>query len=287
MGMPTIEKHNAEEIAKLRRWRLRSSILFFASLIEMPLTLIVACGVTGFINMHNLGLQYAQISMLCAILLPLVGLAGVLLMRFDRRHSARALEIARLADERGLRYTYQPDGDDLAFMAAFKFINLERVMEGGSGKNLMQGTFKKRPLTAVDYSYNHFYGNKVLNTQQTIVVFTEGFDSLPEFVVVKQWFGEKLEQLIAGTPFGKKFKIPDEDEFNQHFIVAGNERKEILACLTSQVIDRMLDDHRLTFLIQDGMLLVARQGTIISEREYEDFLLAASKLARELSRDAQ
>ena len=188
-----------------------------------------------------------------------------------------------------MQYSYRPDPDDVAGLADFHFINLERVLanQAVADKNLLHGTFKKRPIIAVEYSFNHFYGNRVLNTRQTIVVFTHEVHSMPDFAVVSQSYSEMLEQLIAGSPFGKKIKVPDEDDFNRHFTVAGQDRKALLACLSSDVIDVLLDDKQLTFVIQDGRLLVARQRVIVPAAEYEEFLLSASRLARELERAAE
>ena len=79
----SIHEHNAQEIAKLRRWQLRTSIILFASIAWMLLTCVGSCVATGVINMYNFGLNYSYITMLCGVLLPVIGLAGVLLMRGD------------------------------------------------------------------------------------------------------------------------------------------------------------------------------------------------------------
>jgi hypothetical protein len=181
-----------------------------------------------------------------------------------------------------LRYTYQPLSEEIAFLSLFKFVNMLRVTHAVADKNLLQGTFKKRCIAAVDFSFNHYYGNRLCNVQQTIVVFREGFELLPDFVVVSLWMGERFEQFIGGAPIGKKFKVPEEDEFNRLFSVAGERRSEILGCLTPNVIDLCLRDDRLTFVIQDGMLLVARRDTILAANDYESFSRTASQLAREL-----
>jgi hypothetical protein len=283
----TIDEHNTEEIAKLKCWRQRVSLIYYAAMVEMPIGFLLPCIATGIINMNHLGLHYAQIAMLSAILLPLVGLAGVLLMRFDRNRSLRSLAIARLADEHGMRYWHQPPAEEFADLRDLHFINLEHVIPGGSGENLVVGTFKKRPLMVIDYSYNHHYGNKIANTQQTIVLFRDELVSLPDFVVVRQGFGARLEQLIGETPFGKRLKVPDENEFNERFTLAGQDRSAVVACLTSEVIDLLLEQAGLTILVQDGKLMVARQNVLVPASEYEQLLLTATKLMRALERAAQ
>jgi hypothetical protein len=64
--MPTtrssIEEHNAEEIAMLQRWQRRVALIYYASIIEMPIAVMVPCIATGIINMNNLGLHGAQMS---------------------------------------------------------------------------------------------------------------------------------------------------------------------------------------------------------------------------------
>ena len=159
----SIEDHNADEIAKLQRWQRRASIIFFGSIAWILLTCVGSCGATGVVNMNHLNPNFAYAAMLCGIFLPLVGLAGVLLSVFDRRHAARGLALARLADELGLQFSYQPEPDNVASLADFAFINLERVLanQAVAEKNLLHGTFKKRPIIAVDYSFNHYYGNRV------------------------------------------------------------------------------------------------------------------------------
>jgi hypothetical protein len=277
-----VEQHNAEEISKLLRWQRRTGIIFYGSIVEMVLGLFVPCVATGIINLQKIGLDYAQMSMLAAVILPLFGLGGVLLMAFDFRRSRRCLQLARQADALGLSYTYQPSREEIALFSSLKFVNMLRVTHAVADKNLLQGMFKKRSIIGVDFSFSHNYGNRLYNVQQTIVVFRESFQLLPDFVVVSLWMGEKFEQFIGGSPIGKKFKIPEEDEFNRLFSVAGERRSAILGCLTPKLIDLCLQDDRLTFLIQDGMLLVARRDTVLAANEYEDFLSTASLLAREL-----
>src|SRR5437763_1138186 len=78
--------------------------------------------------------------------------------------------------------------------------------------------------------YKHFV------SEQTVAVFTAGFEGFPDFAVVPQTWADKVEQVLLGTSPGKSFQVPGEGDFNRHFAVVGADRPAVLGCLSAEVI---------------------------------------------------
>jgi hypothetical protein len=272
--MSSIHAHNAKEIDALRRRYRRVQFIFFTSVALMPLGVICPCTLALIINQVRPG--SGQFVAPGALLLPLIGLVGTLLMLSDRSRYRRALALADLAKEQELRYTYEPPRSEFKFLLDLPFMNLPRIKGSGVGANRLEGTFKKRPLTALDYAFNYRVGNDRETTQQTVAVFTAGFEQFPSFLVIPQGWAEKFEEFILGATDGDRIK--------RNFTVAGMQRDAILDLLTPAVIEFFLEDHNLVLEMAEGMMMVYRRDAHLTAPEYQDFLLQAVRLAKELEK---
>ena len=198
--------------------------------------------------------------------------------------SVRSIALCGLADSLKLRFEDAPEKDQFNFLAVFPVLNALRVPHSGEGANLMEGTYKRRPLTAVDYTTLHLLGYKHFVRKQTAAVFTAGFDGLPSFAVVPLTWADKFEQAVLGpTAPGKQVLVPDEKEFNRRFAVLTEaNRAAVAACLTPAVVDAFLEDQRLAAEVHDGMLLVYRRQTVLAAAECDEFLRKANQIAKAL-----
>ena len=278
--MASVEDHNEREIAEIKRRLRRATTIFIVSLIAMPVGFVGPCLVGAILRQFIPNLSpYVPLS---GLLLPLVGLFGVLLMTASRRQYKNALAMATFADERGLRYTYEPPRGSVDFLDVRRFVTMPNMNETGVAAHLVQGVYKKRSLAATEYGYNYVFANRVKQANQTVVVFFDGFQKMPAFAVFPYGWGEAFLQAVGATALPERFKVPGEKEFNRRFAVAGEERDRILDLLTADVIDCFLADDRLTAEVSDSVLVVFRRDTVVWADGYEDLLLQASRLARAL-----
>jgi len=280
--MTGAEDDNARVIAGLRRRQFRLAAVFYGGLVAIPLGAICPCGLAAVV--YRVAPEWSQDVALSSFLLPLVGLAAALLVVGGRSRVNRSIALARLADSLGLRFADLAEKGRLDFLTAFPVLNVLRVPHSGEGANLMEGTYKRRPLTAVDYTTLHLLGYKHFVRKQTAAVFTAGFDGLPSFAVVPQTWADKFELAVLGPAApGKKVVVPDEKEFNRHFAVLTEaNRAAVAGRLTPAVVDAFLEDKRLAAEVHGGMLLVYRRQTVVAAAEYEEFLRTANRLAKAL-----
>jgi hypothetical protein len=280
--MSLTEDDNSEVIADLQSRRFILAVIFYGGLAAIPLGVICPCGLAAVVR--RFAPDWSQDVALSSFFLPLVGLAAALLVVGSRSRAKRSLTLARMADAMSHRLTLQPPRERLDFLTSFPFLNELQVAHSGRGANLLEGVYKGRPLTAVDYTSLHLLGYKHFVRSQTVAVFTQGFDALPTFAVVPQTFFDRLDQALFSAPPGETFKIPGDKEFNRRFALVGEDRAGVLSCLTAEIVDLVLEDSRTTIEVHDGMLLVAYRRTIVSAAEYEDFLRAASRIAKALDK---
>jgi hypothetical protein len=278
--MARTEQNNEQAIRELERHLGRVTAFFYASVAAIPLGLLCPCGLAAIA--HRVAPDYSQWIALSAFFFPLVGLAGALLVVGDRSRTRRSLELARMADDLGLRFTVQPAADRMDFASSFPVLNLLKTPHSEQGANLLEGTYKGRRLAAGDYTFLGLLGYKHFVAKQTVTVFLAGFETLPPFAILPQTWADRFEQALLGTSPGKTLKVPGEKDFNRSFVVVGTERDAILARIGAGLIDLFLDDGRLALEVQGGMLLVYRRDTVLASKDYEDFLRVAHRVAREL-----
>jgi hypothetical protein len=263
-----------------KRYR-RLMTIFYGGLVAIPLGLVCPCGLAALLRRWRP--EWSPTVALSGFLLPLPGLAAALLVLGARARFRRSLALAKLADAWGLRFTYQPAREEFAFLDRLSFHLFRRQPWNGSGLNLIEGTFKRRTLRALDYSFLHLVVNRPVVSSQTVVMFPEGWGGFPDFAILPQAWSDRLRRLLQGTP-EKTFAVPEEQEFNRHFLVAGERRNAILACLSAEVIDLFLEDRELALELFQGVFVVYRRDRVIPAEEYESFLLQACRVARELER---
>jgi hypothetical protein len=273
---------NTEALADLRRRSARVAALFWAGIVAIPLGVVCPCGLAAVV--HRVAPDWSQPVALSAFLLPLVGLAVALLLLGDRRRYRRSLALVKLAEAFGLQHAHKPKTDRVAFVGSFPHFTLHRVEHSGQAADLLQGTYKGRPLAVFDYSFLWLLGYKHVVSRQTVAIFTAGFESLPEFAVVPRTWADRFRQFILGEALGPTLKVPGEQDFNRHFLLTGTERKAVLRCLTEEVLDLLLEDTRLQIEVRGGMLLVCPREVTVGAAEYEDFLATAGRIARALAR---
>ena len=148
--MSLAEGDNTQAIADLQRQRFNLALIFYGGLAAIPLGVICPCGLAFVV--YKFAPDWSQSVAPASFFLPLVGLAAALLVIGSRSRAKRSLALARLADSLGLGFTSIAPHDQCEFLMSFPLLKQLQVSHSGHGVNLLEGTYKGRPLKAVDYT---------------------------------------------------------------------------------------------------------------------------------------
>lgn len=266
---------NTDSIAEAQRGyrRLNSWFLFFVALI--PLGVVLPC-LLSIAAYRIWGSDVSAPIALSALLWPVAGVAGALLLRGARARARRSLALAKLADSFNLRFTRRPALEKYDFLKQFSFIAGSHAQ---SAANLLEGQAGRWPLLALDYEYSFHWGSVTEIGAQTMAVLLSGFERLPPLAVVPIGTMGKIENFFLGKRNAIPF--PHQPQFNRQFAVVGD--ASAAACIRRPLIDLLLADRLLTLLVENGRLLVFRRLTYIKAEDYQAFLAQAHRVAELLA----
>ena len=215
---------------------------------------------------------------LSALLWPIAGVGGALLVRGARKRARRSLGIARLADARDWQFTTNPAPQKYEF---FKTVSFMKDPHTCTGKNLVESHAGRFPWMALDYEYWYLYGTINEVGSHTIVAFLSGFEQLPEFAIIPIGVVGRIENLFLGK--GGAIESPLDNQFNRLFGVYGDDAKAVQRCLSRKLIDMFLADRLLTAVVEGDRLFVFRRLTYVAADEYSEFLARTRAIAELLT----
>ncbi|MBI2804604.1 MAG: hypothetical protein HYX68_06425 [Planctomycetes bacterium] len=269
--------HNrtASEVAGIRRRRLLTGILLGVFIALMPCGFAVPCGL-------GIALKHIQpmftVFGVTAVFLPVIGLGGTILMMLDRSRYARSWAIAQFAVENQYSFVYTPE------VELFGFLDQIQVFSEGntsSAANFIQGKYKKRAFTLMDYSYQVGFGQYSSAYTQTVVVLHDAVEGAPNFVLSPRGWLDRFSEMFGG----KSIEVPDAKQFNKAFVLAGMRPSDIAARFDSdELLELCLEDPTLAMEAYRGDLIVFRDNRLLHARDYKDFLDRAMMMARLLRR---
>jgi hypothetical protein len=268
----SLEANQAEIAAAQRRARWWNT-WFWLFVLLIPLGVVCPCLISA-VAYRVAGDEWSAPIALSALLWPIVGVAGALLVRGVRKRSRRTLALARLADSFGLRFTYQPPAESYAFLRTVSGMAEPHTQ---SAENFCEGTSGQFALMALDYHYAYLWGSVTEYADQTLIVFPAGFEALPALAVFPISVMGRLENLLLGK--GGAIPFPHEPQFNAQFAVAGEDAARVAACLSRPLIELLLADRLLSLIVEQGRLLVFRRLTIVPAEQYQAFLAQAYRVA--------
>jgi len=276
--MPSDNESILEDLRR-RVWRANLWRYFF--IILMPVGLIVPCVIgmlLGKANPNAQGFTLAQAFGIAALALPIVGLAGWLLLGGDRKKYQEALAAAEEADALGYDFSEQPSKRLLKQLRSFRMFN---DADDHAGMNCVSGK-RGKSFALLEYRTAYHgaitpYDTKI--TMQTVVVVFGLDKDLPAFRLgPKTWLSKLLEVFGART-----IELPDQQTFNRKFIVCGDHADSIRQAVTPEVVERMLESEG-TLEVYDGALLFYRHNHLVEPQDYQDFIGEALRLAKTLCR---
>jgi hypothetical protein len=270
---------NAEALAAAESRYRKLNFWFWAFLALIPLGVVLPCLVSA-VAYRIAGDEWSAPIALSALLWPIVGVAGALLLRGGRRRAHRELALVRLAEGFGLRYSRRPPPESYAFLRSVSLLENPHVQ---SAENLMEGQPGAWPLISLDYHYAFLWGSVTEYADQTIAVFS-GFDQLPPLAIVPIGILGRIENQFLGK--GGAVAFPQHPEFNRSFAVVAADPPGVMRVLRPELIELLLSDRLLTVIVDQGRLLVFRRLTIVRADEYQAFLTQAYRVAQLLGASA-
>jgi hypothetical protein len=271
---------NEQALAEAGRHYRKLNVAFWVCMALIPLGVVLPC-LVSFIAYEIAGDEWSAPIALSALLWPIVGVAGTLLLRGGRKRARRSLELARLANAFGLRYQRTAPPESYAFLRSISLMENPHIARG---ENLMEGMPGAWPLMSLDYHYSFHWGSVTEYADQTIVAFVSGFEHLPPFAVVPISIMGRIENLFLGKSGAIGF--PHAPQFNSQFAVVGGDAARIAQLVTPQLIEMLLRDKLLTIVAEQGRLLVFRRLTIVRAEDYQGFLAQAYSIAELLASPA-
>jgi hypothetical protein len=261
---------NAEVVGDLKRRLTMAYVILFSSIAMIPLGFICPCGIS--IALADASMGAAAGFGIASLLLPFVGLGGLLLMTGDRSKYVRGLAVAEVAESRRFRYAYEPKKKQYQFLRSFRLLD---DPDDEFASHLMTGKIDKIPVTALDYSHAYGLGTAAIVYRATVVVFMGGFEQTPSFVLYPKGWLDKLRDLISGRPL----KFSTSKAFNETFAIVGDEPSRIEAIFDERLVKLCLKEDNLMLEVRQGRLLAYCYETILTPDAYETFLDLVADIA--------
>jgi hypothetical protein len=268
---------NEAPVSELRQRLSRLNVWYWCFLLLMPVGFLLPCfaGLTvGAAHPHAQGFTLAHALGITALALPLVGLAGWLLMTGDRSRCKTALAAANQADALGYRFSVQPSKKLMARLGAFRMFE---DADHQFGLNCISGTYKGHRVSLLEYrtAYRSLPGPSANVNNQTVVIVEPLEKAFLNFRVgPKTWLSKLLQFFGAPT-----IKIAAPRDFNRNFIVCGDEPKSLEHILNAEMIELIMEAEGI-LEVHDGSLLFYRHNTLEKPEDYPEMIGLAVQLAK-------
>lgn len=261
---------NEEEIRRVSGKRARSLGFFYFWIAWMPLTLFGCCGLGLASGSGNLAVG----GFMAGILLPFVGLGGLLLMGNDRLRYSRSYALASEADELGLRFRETPTRKQYGFLNDFQLLS-DPTNE--AARDWISGDYRGRRMTAVDYSCAWGRGKFARVIGMTVLV-VDPVERVPNFILSPRGLFDRLTEAVGLT--GKPLPVPGEKEFSRSYGLFGRQGREAAGRFGRELIDLCMEEGDLVIEVRDGVMLLYHSDKRIKPAELEEFLRLGGKVAR-------
>ena len=265
----------------LRRRVRRANLWRYFFIILMPIGFIVPCVIgmlLGKANPNAQGFTLAQAFGIAALALPIVGLAGWLLLGGDRKKYQEALAAAEQADALGCDFSEQPPNGLLKQLRSFRMFH---DADDHAGMNCVSGK-KGKSFALLEYrtAYHADITPRDIKINMQTVVVVSGLDKeLPDFRLgPRTWLSKLLEVFEART-----IDFPNQPTFNRQFTVCGDHADRIRQAITQEVVKLMLESKG-TMEVYGGDLLYYRHNHLVEPHDYKDFIGEALQLYKALCR---
>jgi hypothetical protein len=192
------------------------------------------------------GITLTQGFVIAGCALPIVGLAGVLLMLGDRSKYTRALWIAEQSLVLKAHFSEKPPAEEMSVLKAMRRFD---DADYHVGSNCICGQLAGKQFAILDHSAG--YKGQVLKLfEQTVVIVYDIGTGIPEFQVAPRGFLDRIGSFLGD----RTVEIPNAERFNKEFTIYGADTQAIQARFTPELTKLLLDT---------GANCEVRNGTLI------------------------
>jgi hypothetical protein len=263
LGMPIIRplagrdidqfvEGNAPILADLRRRQARTRSLYRFFFWLMPVGALAPCLVATALPDDASRTAFG----VAAFVLPIVGFAGTLLMRGDRKMYDRRVALAEQADGWGLLFIENPEEKLFGRLNACD--SFHDVLSHDA-RNMALGTYRGVTVTALDYqtlqrgALGSYPGN------QTVVFLPDALPNVPNFQLLQRgWFSKASSNAPAGAT---EVNLRGEEQFHQAYVLLSDQPNQVAALFTSALTAWCLSRQAAQVEVHEGSLLLFRKNT--------------------------
>jgi hypothetical protein len=271
---PTLDNKAVIEDLRRRRNRLRNWLFIFLALMPLgcagPLTLLAI--IPGLPTTPFVMTSFA---------LPIVGLAGTLLMLGDRSGVKRALAAAEQGEQMGLQF--HPEVTDIEINRWQSLQMFGGADQHNGGGNLLTGELDDEKISIEDYVIVLGTGQDRSISPRTLITLPVAARGVPDFLLTPNDWRMKLSKLLGE----RTIEFSNQPAFAKVFTVRGTEPEAIRACFTPGVIELCLADKQSMVESQNGVLAIQPCGKLCHPSTYPELASHAVRLAKALRQRVQ
>jgi hypothetical protein len=261
---------NSAVIASLVQRRRRARAWLIGFLVLMPV------GCVGPFSLFSVAPKSMQTPLfIAALALPLVGLAGAILMLGDRSKYRRALALAEEGQALGLRLVEKPAKPEHERLQSLRLFGHADTHVGGW--NLLGGPVEGVRAAALDYAFVLGAGQGKKTVEQTVFLLNGAASGVPNFIAYPRSWRDSVSRVL-----GQRYaEVPGQPAFNQQFAVPG-EDGAALTRFTPEAVQLLLEQKDFAVEAQHGVLAACRYGKYADAGDYGPIFQWMTRLAEAL-----
>ena len=194
--------------------------------------------------------------------------AGGMLYWSHATSKARTTAFKEQAEQMGLQFVDNPDGQIFEYFGNFKLFNRGRARRM---KNLVEGDSGDVKLSIFDYQFTTGSGKSTTTHNQTVISLQSLQLSCPEFTMRPEGFFDKI-----GSAMGfKDINFDTHPEFSKLFVLKGPDEAAIRSFFTPTVLEFFENHPKESLEARDDTMFFYRNRTRRKPEELKDLLSQA------------
>lgn len=248
--------------------------LFWLGIIGIFMFPILALVVAAVVFSVTKNSNYSAPIGLSSPLWLIAGVALALFVRGARKNARRGLELAKLAESLQMDFALKASPAMLDLLKGISFMENPTTAKG---RNVLISGDKNVPHFALDYFYSYDYGAMAFEADESMVIFPNLCPSLPDMFIFPMGFGDRLLTQVFGA--FQQVPVPAAPEFPRHFRIGSVDTQAAQHVITPALLQVFHQNPKLSFVIDNGTLVVFYQLVNVPAKSYKQFLGAAHQMA--------
>jgi hypothetical protein len=213
-------------------------------------------------------------ALVIAAVLVLVGGLIAVGIRMEKKRTEALEQACRM-----MGFTFQPDVD-LELLKGFGDLPLYAHGHSRRARNLMTGRAGGRDVRLVDYQYTTGSGKNSHTWSQTVALFPEAGEGLPDLLLAPETVFHKI-----GSAFGyQDIDFESSPDFSSHYLLRGPDEMAIRSAFSVDALHFFGTNRGWHIEVRGGNVGVYRSGTRCKPEELRTFLEETQAALRALVR---